>query len=113
MRSCEFSQSRFLEDIRTTAEAIAAPFSYATTRAVLDAYGPAFSEGAVLLRTTDRTGDDLNYRFYAGAPWTPSPWPDARDSSRPTTPSETSYSLGASFTTELRSSPATSTPIVD
>ncbi|GHD76314.1 hypothetical protein GCM10010317_092580 [Streptomyces mirabilis] len=68
MRSCEFSQSRFLEDIRTTAEAIAAPFSYATTRAVLDAYGPAFSEGAVLLRTTDRTGDDLNYRFYAGAP---------------------------------------------
>ncbi|MGW7544283.1 aromatic prenyltransferase [Streptomyces sp. NPDC054770] len=68
MRSCEFSQSRFLEDIRTTAEAIDAPFSYATTRAVLDAYGPAFSEGAVLLRTTDRTGDDLNYRFYARRP---------------------------------------------
>ncbi|MFH8625934.1 aromatic prenyltransferase [Streptomyces vietnamensis] len=68
MQPQQFSASRFLEDVRTTAEAIGAPYSEAATRAVLEAYGPAFAEGAVLWRATDRSDDGLNYRFYARRP---------------------------------------------
>lgn len=68
MQHSPFSEARFLVDIRATAESIGAPYSEAATRAVLDAYGPAFHEGAVLWRATDRPGDGLNYRFYARRP---------------------------------------------
>lgn len=63
--SFEHSPERFLEDIRTTAAAIDAPFSESVNRAALDAYMDGFATGAVLWRTTDRPGDALNYRFYA------------------------------------------------
>ncbi|MGW4165274.1 aromatic prenyltransferase [Streptomyces sp. NPDC004788] len=68
MQPPQFSATRFLEDLRTTSDAIGAACSEPVTRAVLDAYGPAFAEGAVLWRATDRDGDGLNYRFYARRP---------------------------------------------
>lgn len=61
----EYSPARFLEDIRTTAAAIGAPFSESVNRTALDVYADGFATGAVLWRTTDRPGDALNYRFYA------------------------------------------------
>ena len=50
------------------AAAIGAPYSETTTRAVLDAYGENFCNGAVLWRATNRPGDVLNYRFYERHP---------------------------------------------
>lgn len=63
-----FSRTRFLADLRTTAEALGTPYSESVTHEVLDAYAPAFREGAVLWRTTDRPGAGLDYRFYARRP---------------------------------------------
>ncbi|MFD0426445.1 aromatic prenyltransferase [Streptomyces parvus] len=63
-----FSRTRFLTDLRATAAALGAPYSEAVTNTVLDAYDPAFREGAVLWRTTDRPGAGLDYRFYARRP---------------------------------------------
>jgi 4-hydroxyphenylpyruvate 3-dimethylallyltransferase len=61
----EYSASRFLDDIRSTARTLDAPYSEETTRSVLDAFDEDFSTGAVLWRTTNRPGDALNYRFLA------------------------------------------------
>lgn len=61
----EISSARFLEDVRTTATTIGAPFSERTTYRVLDAYSKSFSTGAVLWKTTSRPGDGLSYRFYS------------------------------------------------
>ncbi|MGW4726440.1 aromatic prenyltransferase [Streptomyces sp. NPDC004291] len=63
-----FSRTRFLTDLRATATALGAPYSEDVTNTVLDAYAPAFHEGAVLWRTTDRPGAGLDYRFYARRP---------------------------------------------
>ncbi|MGJ7416609.1 aromatic prenyltransferase [Streptomyces cinereoruber] len=63
-----FSRTRFLADLRATATALGAPYSEDVTNTVLDAYAPAFHEGAVLWRTTDRPGAGLDYRFYARRP---------------------------------------------
>lgn len=63
-----FSRDRFTADLRTTATAIGAPYREDVTTAVLDAYEPAFHEGAVLWRTTDRPGSGLDYRFYSRRP---------------------------------------------
>ncbi|MGH3887885.1 MAG: aromatic prenyltransferase [Pseudonocardiaceae bacterium] len=59
------SSDRFLEDVRTTAAAIGAPFSERATRRILDVYEKNFSTGAVLWKTTSRPGDSLSYRFYS------------------------------------------------
>ncbi|MGH3696741.1 MAG: aromatic prenyltransferase [Pseudonocardiaceae bacterium] len=61
----ELSPSRFLEDVRTTAAAIGAPFSERATRRTLEVYATSFSTGAVLWKTTSRPGDSLSYRFYS------------------------------------------------
>lgn len=62
--SFRFSPEQFLADARATADAIGAPYSESTTRAVLDAYPDGFRDGAVLWRTNDRPDGPLNYRFY-------------------------------------------------
>jgi 4-hydroxyphenylpyruvate 3-dimethylallyltransferase len=54
--------------LERTAAAIGAPYSETATIAVLDAYAKNFNNGAVLWRTTDRSGDILNYRFYERHP---------------------------------------------
>jgi 4-hydroxyphenylpyruvate 3-dimethylallyltransferase len=59
---------QFLEDIRTTAAAVGAPFSAPVTRKVLEVYAESFATGAVLWKATDRPGDSLSYRFYSNQP---------------------------------------------
>lgn len=63
----EFSETRFLADLRETCLAIDAPFSEEVTKKVLQAYAPSFRRGAVNWRVTDRPGDFLNFRFYERA----------------------------------------------
>lgn len=63
-----FSPTQFLEDTQSTAAAIGAPYSEATTLKVLETYAQSFRDGAVLWRSTDRPGDALNYRFYERKP---------------------------------------------
>lgn len=63
-----FSPERFIRDVKRTCAAIDAPFSEATTRAVIEAYSRSFHEGAVLWRATSRQGDALNFRFYGRSP---------------------------------------------
>ena len=63
-----FSPERFIRDVKRTCAAIDAPFSEATTRAVIEAYSRSFHEGAVLWRATNRLGDALNFRFYERRP---------------------------------------------
>lgn len=65
MGSSHFSPSQLLQDITKTANAIDAPYSEPATLAVLKTFEECFKEGAVTLRTTNRPGDQLNYRFYA------------------------------------------------
>ncbi|MFC4911812.1 aromatic prenyltransferase [Actinomadura gamaensis] len=62
--SFQFSPEQFLSDLKTTADALGAPYSESVARAVLDAYSDCFRSGAVLWRATDRADDPLNYRFY-------------------------------------------------
>ncbi|MFJ2648006.1 aromatic prenyltransferase [Streptomyces sp. NPDC087420] len=54
----------FLEDIRSTAAAVGAPFDEEVTRKALAAYAGHFLDSAVVWKTTGRPGDDLSYRFY-------------------------------------------------
>ena len=63
-----FDPERFIWDVKRTCAAIDAPFSEATTRAVIEAYSQSFHEGAVSWRATSRQGDALNYRFYERRP---------------------------------------------
>lgn len=63
-----FSPSRFLRDVQKTCTALNAPYSESTVLAVLKAYNQSFVDGAVLWRTSDRPGDDLNFRFYERRP---------------------------------------------
>ena len=63
-----FSPERFIGDVKRTCAAIDAPFSEATTRAVIEAYSRSFHEGAVSWRATSRRGDALNFRFYERRP---------------------------------------------
>lgn len=65
----EFSSTVFLNDLRNVATVLDAPFSEAVNRRVLDVYARSFAAGPVLLRTTDRPGDPLNYRFYSRHRW--------------------------------------------
>jgi 4-hydroxyphenylpyruvate 3-dimethylallyltransferase len=61
----EFSLRRFLTDLGNVATVLDAPFSEPANRRALQVYADRFIDGPVLLRTTDRPGDPLNYRFYA------------------------------------------------
>lgn len=63
-----FSPERFLRDVKRICLAIDAPFSEATTRAVIEVYSRSFHNGAVLWRATNRQGDALNFRFYERRP---------------------------------------------
>ncbi|WP_049572089.1 aromatic prenyltransferase [Streptomyces sp. SBT349] len=60
-----YSQPRFLDDIRSTAAALGAPFDEDVTRDALSAFADEFGTGAVVWKTTSRPGDDLSYRFYS------------------------------------------------
>jgi isopentenyl-diphosphate delta-isomerase len=60
-----FSRAQFLDDIRTTAHALDAPFSEHVTRRALDTFADNFSDGATVWKTTERPGDHLCYRFFA------------------------------------------------
>ncbi|KAH8588734.1 prenyltransferase-like protein [Bisporella sp. PMI_857] len=60
----EFSTSQFLEDIRTTAAAIGAPFSESTTRKVLDVFTEQFKDGGIVLRTSNQATSKLDYRSF-------------------------------------------------
>jgi len=60
-----FSPSRFLDDVRSTAAALDAPFDEEITRRTLAAYADDFADSAVVWKTTGRPGDDLSYRFYS------------------------------------------------
>ncbi|MFD5098327.1 aromatic prenyltransferase [Streptomyces albidochromogenes] len=53
-----------MEDIRSTAAALQAPFDEEATRKSLAAYVDDFRDSAVVWKTTGRPGDDLSYRFY-------------------------------------------------
>ncbi|MFE3203699.1 aromatic prenyltransferase [Embleya sp. NPDC059237] len=68
MSTIEFSPSRFLADIETTADLLGADYCAPMTRRVLDVFEESFHRGAVLWRTTDRPGGALNYRFYERRP---------------------------------------------
>jgi 4-hydroxyphenylpyruvate 3-dimethylallyltransferase len=65
MSTVQFSPARFLEDIRTSAAVIGAPFSEEVTRRVIDAYGDRFATDAVMWKATSRPGDALSYRFFS------------------------------------------------
>lgn len=58
-----FSQERFLNDIRKTAEAIDAPYSESAVLSVLKAFEEFILDEAVIWRTTNRPNDKLNYRI--------------------------------------------------
>ncbi|MGW3076562.1 aromatic prenyltransferase [Kitasatospora sp. NPDC001132] len=64
----DFSPSRFLRDLETTADLLGVDHSPPMTRRVLDAYKEGFHRGAVLWRTNDKPGGALNYRFYDRVP---------------------------------------------
>ncbi|OPC77329.1 hypothetical protein B4N89_43185 [Embleya scabrispora] len=68
MSTIEFSPSRFLADIETSADILGADYCAPMTRRVLDVFEESFHRGAVLWRTTDRPGGALNYRFYERRP---------------------------------------------
>jgi 4-hydroxyphenylpyruvate 3-dimethylallyltransferase len=59
-----YSRSRLLNDIKTTANAIKAPYSESSTIQVLNVLENCFREGVIIFRATDRPGDALNYRVY-------------------------------------------------
>jgi 4-hydroxyphenylpyruvate 3-dimethylallyltransferase len=60
----KFEPSQFLEDVRTTSAAIGAPFSESTTRKVLDTFADQFSDGGIVLRTSNQPTAKLDYRFF-------------------------------------------------
>lgn len=66
--AADFSASRFLQDVETTAELLGVDHSLPMTRRVLAAYEEGFHRGAVLWRTNDKPGGALNYRFYDRVP---------------------------------------------
>jgi hypothetical protein len=59
-----FSSTQFLTDFKKTASAIDAPYSEPSIQKALAIFEKCFSEGGVILRTTNRPKDVLNYRFY-------------------------------------------------
>lgn len=59
-----FSSERFLKDFKRTSDALGAPYSESAVLTTLKVFKECFDESVVILRTTNRPGDPLNYRFY-------------------------------------------------
>jgi 4-hydroxyphenylpyruvate 3-dimethylallyltransferase len=56
---------QFLDDVRTAAARVGAPFSDSATRRMREIFAEGFTTGAALWKTTNRPGDTLSYRFYS------------------------------------------------
>ena len=59
-----FSSEKFLYDFKRTSDALGAPYSEPAILTTLKVFKECFDEAVVILRTTNRPGDPLNYRFY-------------------------------------------------
>jgi 4-hydroxyphenylpyruvate 3-dimethylallyltransferase len=56
---------QFVDEVRTAASRVGAPFSASVTRRMREVFAEGFTSGAALWKTTNRPGDDLSYRFYS------------------------------------------------
>ena len=59
-----FSSERFLSDFKRASDAIGAPYSEPVILTTLKVFKECFDEAVVILRTTNRPGDPLNYRLF-------------------------------------------------
>ena len=59
-----FSSEKSLYDSKRTSDALGAPYSEPAILTILKSFRECFDEAVVILRTTNRPGDPLNYRFY-------------------------------------------------
>lgn len=59
-----YSSDRFLEDLRSTADARSTPFDDKGVRKVLDVFEDEMNRSVVQLKTTTKPGDGLYYRFF-------------------------------------------------
>jgi hypothetical protein len=59
-----YDQERFFTDLRTTAQAIGAPFNAEQVRKTLDVFDPEFRRCVVQMKATCQAGSGLYYRFF-------------------------------------------------
>jgi hypothetical protein len=59
-----FTPEKFLADYKKTAAALDASYSESTVAGTLSTFNGCFQEGTVIWRSTSRSNDVLNYRFY-------------------------------------------------